>query len=185
MNGLAMAYGDLWDFHPTHWIVVPVNCGWNKRGLAIMGTGVALDAAKRFPYLRKVWGQYCQEAAAATYRRDRVDVIAGCLVRFDTASRCILFPTKPLDVAKPSFSWRLPAALLLIEQSAGTLAALRGTPLRDGSRVDRVALPLVGCGAGGLQRHEVLPILRRELDDNFTLVEQPASSSSKIVKEWG
>jgi hypothetical protein len=147
--------GDLWTFHPTHWIVVPVNCGWNKRGQAIMGMGVALQAAKRFPHLREVWGVRCRQ----------LHTPGNLGVLCDTESRCILFPTKPLDTVKPAFSWRLPASVDLIDRSTLALHhACKALAIRP------AALPLIGCGAGGLQRHEVLPILER-LDDNFTLVE--------------
>ena len=160
--------GNLWDLHPDHWIVVPVNCGWNKRGRAIMGTGVALQAAQRFPHLREVWGRSCREAARSSRAED---VNHASLVRFDAASRCVLFPTKPLDAVKPALSWRLPADLNLVEQSAITLDAVRSGLREDGVYIERVALPLVGCGAGGLAREQVLPILEQHLDDNFTLVE--------------
>lgn len=129
--------------------------------------GVAQQAAERFPHLREVWGRRCRAAydvARAAPLQEYIN--SSCLVRFDTTSRCVLFPTKPLDVYKPAFSWRLPADLNLISQSVDMLDALR-----DSLQIGLVALPLVGCGAGGLQRHEVLPLLER-LDDNFTLVEQ-------------
>lgn len=166
--------GDLWALHPTHWIVVPVNCGWNKRGQAIMGTGMAQQAAERFPHLREVWGRYCREAYARSRNTprlfdmdDRTHFNCASLVRFDTTSRCVLFPTKPVDLYKPALSWKLPADLNLINQSVLTLSAVA-----PGLQIERVALPLVGCGAGGLQSHQVLPLLE-QLDDIFTLVEQP------------
>lgn len=75
----------------------------------------------------------------------------------------ILFPTKPLNEKAPHLSWQGPADLWLIE---GSLMELSELP-ESGT----IALPLVGCGAGGLQEKQVLPLLRHYLrDDRFMLV---------------
>src|SRR5688500_14468671 len=120
--------GDLWSFHPTHWIVVPTNLGWNRRGENIMGAGVAKQARERFPHLPKVWGEHVRVGARVT-----------CTFAVDSESRCIFFPTKPLDAQRPADSWRRQSDLALIAQSAATLAAWCPS---NGFTGRQVALPL-------------------------------------------
>ena len=44
--------GDLWSFHEQgYWVVVTTNGDINKKGVCVMGKGVALEAASRFPDL--------------------------------------------------------------------------------------------------------------------------------------
>ncbi len=77
----------------------------------------------------------------------------------------MLFPVKPLDALEPNMSWRQEANLTLIERSANQLAHLPGE--------DPVAVPLVGCGNGGLDPADVRPILDLKLKgDRFVLVLQ-------------
>jgi hypothetical protein len=41
--------GNIWDYYDKgHWIVITTNGIVNKNGEAIMGRGVALEAAKKF-----------------------------------------------------------------------------------------------------------------------------------------
>lgn len=143
--------GNLWDYEKTHYLVIPTNIGWTKDGKNVMGRGLALQAAKRYPYLAKWYGLWCQE------RKERTPVLVY------REGPLILFPVKPLDQAHPSFSWKKKADLGLIERSAKELAAVK---------VDRpVAVSMVGCGNGGLEMSLVRPILDRHLsDERFTLI---------------
>lgn len=121
-----------------------------------MGAGVAKQAAERFPHLPKLWGEH----AIWMYGEPAV----GFNIEWDARSHCIFFPTKPLDAERPSLSWKSPASIGLIARSTHELVLTRRY------RREPVALPLVGCGRGGLSREQVLPVLE-QLDDNFTLVE--------------
>jgi hypothetical protein len=134
--------------------------GWNAKGLAIMGAGVAKQAATRFPHLRRVWGLHAQQTVEVAGQR--------AAIAYDTFSRCFFLPTK--------YDWRDSSELGLIDEMtrhlAGFHAKLR-SPSTPIPHLDNaiVALPLLGCGFGGLSREEVLPILEQHLDDHFTLVE--------------
>ena len=66
----------------------------------------------------------------------------------------INFPTKE--------DWRQPSSLATIEES---LKQLIETPHKE------VALPLVGCGLGGLRKEDVIVLLDKYLDDRFILIE--------------
>jgi hypothetical protein len=143
--------GDIWTYEKTHLIVIPTNIGWRSGGENVMGRGLALQAARKYPQLPAWYGEQCRRHGAATP------------VLCYTDAPLILFPVKPLNVAQPWLSWRSGASLVLIEQSAKELAAL------DLSW--DIAVSLVGCGNGGLEMADVRPILDRHLSDKrFVLV---------------
>ena len=143
--------GDIWSLLPERMIVIPLNQGWSTSGVGILGKGLALQAAQRFPKLPLWWGELCQKL------RENTPV----LVYPD--GPLILFPTKPLNKRLPWYSWRSPSTTGLIEQGLGQLIQLPITK--------PIAVPLLGCGAGGLHEADVLPLFERYVkDDRFTLV---------------
>jgi hypothetical protein len=75
--------------------------------------------------------------------------------------RLIFFPVKPLlDFANPERSWDQKARLDVIRVSLTQLTRHRGP----------IALGFPGCGNGGLEPVEVLPLLQLFLpDDRFTV----------------
>ena len=149
------AIGNIWDYVETHDLVITTNIGWRSDGRNIMGAGLALTAAQRYPGIDAWYGAFCQKHSTATPVVRHPDL------------PIILFPVKSLKIRWPWRSWQYPASLDLIERSTRQLAGLV---------TDRpVAVPVVGCGAGQLQQGEVLPILRKYLvDDRFVLVRTPA-----------
>lgn len=144
--------GNIWDYEASHLIVIPVNIGWKLKGGAnIMGKGLALQAADKYPEFALWYGQECQKGRSKT---PTLMYPNGPL---------IAFPVKPLNPEAPWLSWRNKADLGLIERSARELAAFRTD--------HPIAVSMVGCGAGGLEMSEVRPILDKHLsDDRFTLV---------------
>ena len=58
--------------------------------------------------------------------------------------------------------WRQPSSLATIEESLKQLIKI---PHKE------VALPLVGCGLGGLRKEDVVALLDEYLDDRFILIE--------------
>ena len=142
--------GNIWDASADVAIVIPTNVGWKHNGENVMGRGVARQAATRYWALAEGYGYWCKAEGDRLYERVEGD-----------GRRLICFPVKPLAL-NPSMSWQQPADLHLLERSAVALAALSHRS---------VWLPLVGCGNGGLNPADVLPILERLLDDRFTLVE--------------
>lgn len=158
---MLYAKGDLWDYAPTHWLVIPTNIGWTRDGRNVMGRGVAKQAAERVPALAQWYGELCRRRGAAT-----AVAFNRWTISADEVYKLLLFPVKPLNLAAPWLSWQNRADLELIKRST-KLLSLAGTMLTP------VALPLVGCGNGGLVQEDVLPILAAQLDDTFTLVELP------------
>ena len=158
---MLMVEGDLWDYYDAGVpVAISTNIGWTRAGLNVMGRGVAAQAAARFPKLSRRYGEYCRERGVSAR------VIAYCPTRGDTP--LFLFPVKLLNTESPNLSWRHPADLDLIAKSATEL--LQYEPL-----FRTIALPLVGCGNGGLRRQDVLAVLRNVLEsDVFVLVEMHA-----------
>lgn len=153
---------DIWQLQeqtPGSVVVVPINLQWDREGLAIMGKGLALDAACRFPRLKNELGMTLQcdgEATTAAYWR---------------SYEIITFPTKPL--------WREPAKLWLIERSARELLMITKAAAHGFSALhplSKILMPKVGCGTqtGQLDWKLVRPALERilyPLADRITWVE--------------
>lgn len=146
-------------------VVVPTNIGWTSAGKNVMGAGVARQAKRRYPGIDTWWGLRCMHLSATTPttvyepRGER------------TQPAIVLFPTKPLDADAPHLSWRNKACLYRISWSMQILHGMcaREGQLRD---VERVLVPLVGCGNGGLQEGIVLPVLSQYWHNKMRLVRQ-------------
>lgn len=146
---MRFAKGNIWDYLPCRYtIVIPTNIGWKKNGENVMGAGLAAQAKLKYPDFPLWLGRQYE----AGFRS--VQCFKGILCAF---------PVKPLIEAKPFLSWQNSADPNLIEKSAQELST---------TGWEKVALPLVGCGNGGLKRDVVIPILEKYLtDDRFVLVE--------------
>lgn len=154
---MQIAQGNLWRYHRTHWIVIPTNIGWKlSDGCNIMGRGVALEAKRRFPELPFWYGDVCK-------RRPRTMHMALYM-----PGRLILMPTKRFDEKEPWMSWQQPSEFDFVENQVAYLAKQNEFWNLD------VALPLVGCGCGGLEAGQVQPMLERHLKgDKYILLRQP------------
>lgn len=142
------------------WVVIPTNIGWKKDGSNPMGAGIAAVAAAMYEELAGWYGARCKK-----YGRDT----AVCPF-YD--GHLILFPTKPLvSLRQPQISWQHPATLELVARSVTQLQKLGEILTERKVILGEIGLPLVGCGAGKLQRADVVPILKR-LDDRFVLLEK-------------
>lgn len=140
------ATGDLWAY-PCPAKIITTNGEVNRQGLAIMGRGIALDAATKWPHISKVLGQMLRTGGNHVYSLGAVDVFGGYFNLYS-------FPTKNL--------WRNQSDIELIRQSAIELSG-RGEP-------HSFVLPRPGCGNGGLKWENVKPVLEPILDDRFIIV---------------
>jgi len=146
--------GDIWKLQKKSYIVIPTNIGWRVDGSNIMGRGLAQQAAVKYPELPGWYGGKCQEAPE------------GKLHVYEPG-KLVMFPVKPLNREKPWLSWKSKADIELIIQSASQLF---GLPFDD-----PVSIPLVGCGNGGLDPAEVIPVLSAMLvHERFTLIFPPS-----------
>lgn len=135
---------------PKSVLVIPTN-GQVKYGTqtAVMGAGVAKQAAQVWPELPKLLGQKLIALGNQVF-----------VFRVNGNERVITFPTKE--------HWSRPSRLDLIEKSAQELANLATVLPREVA----ISLPRVGCGLGTLDWKDVKPILEKYLDDRFVVVHQ-------------
>lgn len=134
---------DIWASHAEgRTIVIPTNGIRKGNGSAVMGKGLALAAAIKFPDLPAKLGQDLGRGGNHIY--------------YFPEWKIVTFPTKE--------DWHDKSNVKLIRRSAAELKVLmllRGI---------EVVLPLVGCGAGGLAWREVEPVLDHMLGDQKAVV---------------
>lgn len=141
--------GNIWDTN-AEWICIPTNGVVDKHGNAVMGAGLAKQAADRCPEIKKVLGEGI---------RQHGNITQGLL--WYEAKTLISFPTKN--------HWKDPSSRQLVVGSARVLKDMYVT-LRNLNRAPKVALPRVGCGLGGLQWDEVKQALAPILDSDDFIV---------------
>lgn len=140
-------HGDIWSLQGEFdYVVITTNIGWkrvNGKTTGVMGRGIALQAAKRYPTFQEYWGLHCRQW------EDRSEVAHW------TSMPVIAFPTKPFNPQAPYLSWQSNSTYELCQKSMTELLELIPS-LSPG----RVLLPPVGCGNGGLDRncveHEII-----------------------------
>ena len=112
-----------WDLHALgHWVLIPTNRQTRRDGTAVMGAGLARQAADRFPDLPVRYGR---RLAAGV---DRIQV---------PDHRLLLAPTKD--------HWRAPALPHLVDDLLAGAARWAATHPDDD-----LVLPSPGWGLGGL-----------------------------------
>jgi hypothetical protein len=123
---------DIWTFHENGFsVVIPTNTTTRRDGTAVMGAGLAKQAADRFPGLPAAYGKWLQGSHPE--------------VPFAAPNRLFCIPTKR--------DWRRPSEMGLIESGVDWLCQHYGR--------ERVALPLLGAGLGGLNPDHILAYLTR------------------------
>lgn len=153
--------GDLWTWHAEkRWIVITTNIGWRRDGTNPMGAGVARVASEKYPDLSRWYGEKCQKYGSKT----------PVMPYFE--GRFFLFPTKKLNFFQPWLSWKSDADLDLIRKSCRQLVKLADLLTERGDLLIQIGMPLPGCGNGNLTVHQVMPIVTKELDDRFVLLDQ-------------
>ena len=149
-------YGDIWTLKNQYdYVVVTTNIGWKKNPRSnptgVMGRGIALQAAQRYPGFQDAWGRHCCEY------REGAEV--SC---WDIRWPLIAFPTKPHNPKAPHLSWQNSSTMELLHKSMSELLTL--IPMLDPGRI---LLPPIGCGNGGLhrptvEREVIFPAMQRE-----------------------
>ena len=136
--------GDIWDKHGNdEYICIPTNGIVNKNGCAVMGAGLAKQAADRFPNLPKYLGTNL----------------------VDSVNQVFIFPTVKLFTFPTKTHFKDKADILLIERSAINLQDMANHMF-----ISPIYLPAVGCGLGGLEWDVVEKVLKEYLDDRFWVI---------------
>lgn len=120
------------------WLIVPTNTVLDKRGKAVMGAGVAKEAAERDPGLQKALGQHIRNWGGVPY---------VCI-----STHFICLPTKR--------EWWKPAQTDLIKLGVWSLAR----DIEKGRISGEIVSPYLGCGRGGLTWGVVRPLVQPLID---------------------
>lgn len=130
---------DMWDLHDQGcWVVVPTNCMVREDETAVMGGGIARQAADKFPELPVRYGNA---------------LLDNKFFYEDFLTRIMCYPTK--------IDWKDPSRLCLIE-----LIVLSVQRFIKDFPNKKVVVPAIGCGLGGLDWDtEVSPMLQVLRDD--------------------
>jgi len=159
--------GNLWEYFYSGEaaVVIPTNGNINNFGHNVMNKGLAKEAKELFPLLPKLVGKAIKRLGGHN---------SVFLYRFPTdkvgenvkkENYVFTFPTKYNH-------WDDKSNLSLIEFSANALVRTLDN-LGKVLGIDKVVLPLVGCGCGSLDwEGEVKPILAKILDDRFLVVKK-------------
>lgn len=139
--------GNIWDYHKKgHWIVITTNSNIKANGKAVMGAGIAQQAAMEFPDIPSILG------ILISTQGSRVHVLAG--------KDMITFPVK--------YKWWQKADMGLIELSCKQLVEATVQFNLEAP----IYLVRPGCKLGRLDWKDVKPILEKYLDNRFIVVEQ-------------
>lgn len=156
--------GNIWEkLRLKYEITIPVNIGWKALGPNIMGRGLAKQALERFPKIDQFLGEYQRDLWA--YEYPPMDD-PRWIVKYPWAP-LIFFPTKPLNEAKPWMSWSLKSDKEMIGKLLSHFHAFA-----DKHKLEKIAVPLLGAGNGGLDPFEMKDFIREKIGDDrrFVLV---------------
>lgn len=145
---------DIWEAaRNAQAVCITTNGTVKSNGRAVMGRGVALEAAGRWPKLPSMLGQWLSTTGGAG---PHLFVIPKNSLR-DQPFALVCFPVK--------FEWNMHAAPILVAQSIKELV--------DSAEIfgwQRVVLPRPGCGNGSLDWDRDVKPLCAPLDDRFLVV---------------
>jgi hypothetical protein len=143
---MKIVNGDFWKVSREYeYLVCPTNGIVKEDGSLVMGAGLALHFKIRYKNIDKRLGYMVKTYGNNVYL-DVNDTERG---------NVISFPTK--------HHYNDNSDIELIKQSIKQMNYLSKV-----LELNKILLPLVGCGLGNLNKEEVLPLLE-QLDDRFTL----------------
>lgn len=134
--------GNIWDFRETAIVAITTNGQVSKSGKAVMGRGVAAQAAHMFPEIPALLARCIGE------KGNHVHYLGDNIVSF---------PVEHSPYQVPD--------LHLIERSARELVALANV-----HGWLSLVVPRPGCGGGGLSWKDVRPILEECFDGRFMVI---------------
>lgn len=135
--------GNLFD-SPFTCLVNPTN------SIGVMGAGLAKQFRDRFPLVCDSYNSLCKYKQSLTGKRE-ADLLCPYLYERTTwneEKHILMFPTKK--------HWKEPSKIEYIDRNL-PLAFV----LLEKAGIVEVAFPLLGCGLGGLQKEEVLPLIEK------------------------
>ena len=130
---MQLVKGNLWYWHGLgKHVGITTNADINRRQELVMGRGVALEAKRRFPDLAVTLANHV--------------IHHGNVPCYVAKDRLFTVPVKQHYLAKAEISIIL-RSLSILDEILVTLV------------ISEVYIPMPGCGAGGLKREDVLPVI--------------------------
>lgn len=151
---MRYAKGDIWQVAELHngFVVVTTNLVLKHNGDAVMGAGIAKEAATRYPALPIALG--------------------GHIKRW--GEKPLLFPEGNVICLPTKTDWKQKSDIDLIERGCKELLWIAYLLERSGLGKRSIYLPRLGCGLGGLNwERQVRPVVDAHLvGDQFVLVDK-------------
>ncbi len=142
--------GDLWDYYAAgYWIGITTNGEVNVKGEAVMGKGIAKQAALKFPPIKKQLGDAIQAHGNTLLILPRL--------------RLFTFPVKHV--------WKEDANLDLITASCHQLLGFLNNSESYGLGGIEAAISRPGCGNGRLDWEVVKVVIEPILGDRVLIVD--------------
>lgn len=138
--------GNLWNIKADAKCIT-TNGYIKSNGQAVMGRGIALQAATKYPELPRILGKHIRENGN----------VPGLLIYTGHCS-LVSFPVK--------HNWMDKADLFLIGCSAHSLSCMA-----DKFKWNTILLPKPGCGNGKLNWADVKDYIKDLLDDRFQIID--------------
>lgn len=163
---MRIVKGDLWNYHRMGApITITTNGMVKKNGEAVMGAGIAKQAARFFPEMPALLGEHI--------------LTNGNVVGWFPEQRLLTFPVKhhwaedaDLElIGKSAWDFRF-TAIEVLNMEVGELCALI-----------RIPLPKPGCGNGKLTWQQVKPVLQDNwvgVHEKFVIVDKMGEGDSPI-----
>ncbi len=162
--------GDIWELaaQPQHgWVIVPTNTDVKQNGNAVMGKGLAKQAADQLDYLPRLLGQHIKTWGEEIFAYEAEQKWSrGTFGILQKPMRVVCLPTKT--------TWRQGSDLELIERGCKALKLL-AYQLNNSPDVHEFFVPRLGAGLGGLDwEREVRPVVDSSLDSDHFIGVNPA-----------
>jgi hypothetical protein len=152
---IELAEADIWDLYDDTedgqagpFIVIPTNTTVKSNGNAVMGRGIAAQAANRFDGIKKAYG--------------------SALKNKKTINGFYVFIKHRIITIAVKYNWKDDADIDLIDSQLELLK-------KSSSKMNygTVLVPMLGCGFGRLPYEQVLPLLLKHSFDNMLIVVPP------------
>lgn len=168
---------DIWSFVDKGAIGIPTNGYVTRNGAGVMGAGLALEAKNRYSGIVYSLGTHLRTKGniVGWIQKNPHQIIAipvkpvSLTINTDDDAKEILSRVKSIYSERPVVvpGYHCKASIQLIEQSLTQLV-----DFIKRYNIDRVFIPLLGCGNGGLSPNkDLFPLLERlNLPDKIVLV---------------
>ena len=151
MQSTRIAHADIWSlFKKDSFMVVPTNISVKANGNAVMGRGIAAQAAKNYPELPRLYGNAIKSGK--------------------TIDGFYVFPKLGIVTLAVKKNWRQDADIKLIESQLELLQ-------RSAEKINygTLLMPMIGTGFGRLTFEQILPLLLKYSFKEMVIVVPPNS----------